>query len=159
MNTFTIYTDASFCVHTNLAACGYYVTHNDKPHAHNVYTLTNIYSCTTAEVYAILLALQDLVRQGVTYSHVLVYCDNTSAIAFVEDRLRKSYRSLHPLRDMRDTILAELHASVNSLQLEFIKGHRPSLGGDYHYNHLVDVSVRKRLREQRQYYKPWNNEV
>lgn len=110
-----VYTDASFCHISKVAACGYIVLVNNESIKHEVILLRGIRTSTLAEVHAIVYGLQyAFLMNGV--HRVVLHTDCKSAID------PRHINNESPFPEMRDTIDEMMRYGV-SVHLRKVKGH------------------------------------
>lgn len=143
--TVQIYTDASYCARTNVAACGYLMRGKSYVKLPVVYTVSDIRS-HEAEMYAVILAVKDLLNAESMPSVVKISSDAVYLIKYLSKRegLTKS-----KLRDQLDTVVAELRSRCNRVNFFYVRGH--VIGASRHNDYLneVDQACRKRMKEER----------
>lgn len=132
----TIYTDASYDRHLNIATCSYCLLVDDKLIKHTVYFVENIHRVIVAESLAVELALQDaFLMEGVT--GIKIFTDHVAIIN------KKRDRALY--FSELDTIIDIIKEHDIWVRFCHVKAHN----GDK-YNCLVDLSCKKHLRKLRE---------
>jgi ribonuclease HI len=142
-----IYTDASHCLLTGLATCGYLVVNNGKKEKHTVFTIAGLKDNIQAERFSIELSLKELIEKEVSKTHIVIYSDCESVLRIIngKSRMKQEYENVLSL-------IQKLKERLNSFEFRHVKGHSANSGVDNQINHIVDLSCRKRLKVERVYY-------
>lgn len=144
-----IYTDASFDHSTKYAVVGYVVLVDGKLKKHILYDYAGILNPTHAELMAIIIALQDVFELYDPHK-IILYSDCLPAFP-----LRKKQTVVKQLseyrQDLDDTIEVIRDHGIE-VGILHVAGH-----SNDKYNTMVDISVRRRIRELRNTLLPKNN--
>lgn len=127
-----VYTDASYCFHSDIAACGFVVVKDREIIKHEVIMVAGLKTPTNAEIFSIVSALQ--------YSFLVVGVKginlNTDCKPIVTARKkRKKFLEMYDTID----IIREYGIGVT---INFVKGHSNNW-----YNNLIDKSCITQLRK------------
>lgn len=127
-----VYSDASYCHKTDIAACGFLVLYNGKMIKHIVYWVSGLKGSIHAEIYALTLGLQfAFLINGV--SGISAFTDCKTIVN--RRQIKERYRDL-------DITLRIIKAHQIYFNLHFVKGHATD-----RYNTMIDRSCNQQLKE------------
>lgn len=129
-----VYTDASYCQLTKVAACGYIILVNNEAVKHEIIILRGVRTSMLAEAHAIVYGLQCAFLTNDVH-RVILHTDCKNAI-----NPRKINNEI-PFPEMRDTIDEMLRYGV-SVHLRKVRAHDLNK-----WNNKVDHSVINALRK------------
>lgn len=129
--TVVVYTDASYCERSDIAACGYVILVDGKMKKHDILFVRGLKKPSNAEIFSIVQALQySFLINGVKSITV-----NTDHKPTVTRRKKKLI-----FKELDDTVELIREYSI-SVQFFHVKGH-----SNNYYNNLVDESCNQNLK-------------
>lgn len=133
-----VYTDASLCDNTHVAACGFIVYYGTKSICHEITLFDNVRSSNTGEIKAISLALQYcFLLEGV--KNIILYTEIESVVLW-----RFNSRRVRGSCTLREMMAVVDIIKEYGVEIEFrkVKAHSHDRRND-----TIDISVRKVLRD------------
>lgn len=118
-NNFTIFSDASFCMHTKVAGYAYWAR-DSVLKFQGARSDTNVTKSSDAEIFAVVWAIYSISKKiDLTKRHVIIVTDALCAKIFLESSSLGEGR----LKEAKKSLL-ELKNGLNfSLQINHVKGH------------------------------------
>lgn len=134
--TVVVYTDASYCSQTDVAACGYLILSNGRPIKHEVIFVSGLKTPTNAELFAVVSATQfSFLIKNV--KNIIV---NTDCKTLLHCRLHKTKKGRVDVSELVETIEIVKEYGVG-FSMFFVRGH-----GGNKWNNKVDISCNLNLR-------------
>ena len=145
----SVYTDASYCHKTKVAACGYFILNKNKPIKHDIFLFQDVKNSYEAEQIAIEKGLQEAFLVNGTIKRIVLFTDSMGVVDNIRNYINNlTYSKKFMRKDLLETIDTLIECGVK-VTLVYVKAHA------HHgkettaekFNKKVDISVRTELRK------------